>query len=1499
MTATMPKTNLKPLNVRKVMLASAITLLAVLLIVGGVLLLSRHSTDEPVVDLEQVQNDLVQELTDRHGEYDERSIVLTGTNKVTAKKLAEKLGADLRITSDGSFATLTLPEGMTFLDVAQAEKYLNDLPKMSVDYEARISEIVEENEGVNSERLPMRPQYTVTDGSYELQTYLDYLNMRNLWSYTRGNDITVAIIDTGIDTDHPEFAGRISEYSYNASEDKIVKDYKTKNGSYDWSLIEDEQGHGTSVAGVIGASMDSGEIVGIAPQVTLLVIKAECDEYGNFKRTSDLVFGLYYAIERDVNVVNMSFGGYGLNPYAEAAQLAVDSDIICVAAAGNDATADLCYPAADENVFGIGALAADSWELADYSNYGENVDFVAPGTTFTTKMGGGYATTNGTSLACPTAVGVIALYLSENKYQEVDFVEELLRASCYDLGDLGPDWYYGYGAIDAYALIKEERGTVTFNMMTDELDNTTQTFIRNHTLQDMPEPERLYAVFDGWYRDPQCTNEYRWYEDKFSTDLTLYANWVNEDDGVPYIYVELDDGTIEIRAYTGHRRYITIPDYIDGKVVSSIGEGAFAGETNLREVNLPKYLVRIRDRAFMGCSNLVSMSILDTVAEIGAHAFYDNIRLSSVAFGENSQLTTIGNFAFKGCGKLRNFTVPKNVTILNGSAFYGDTSMQSFAVQEGSETFFALDGVLLNHTMTTAVAYPAGRSGEYTLPTSIKTVGDYAFAFAKISQVDLANVQTIGNAAFIYSRLETLNIPDSVTQMGEKAFASCQYLKVLTLGHGLTEISNSAFYKCSMLQSVEIPNTIQIIGDGAFAFASLQQGLTFEENSSLIVIGSEAFRCTDILSVRIPASVVSIGDVAFAGSCSSNLASVVFEKGSNLQRIGGSAFQKTMIAEIILPNRLEQIGEFAFSYTKLKTVTLPASLTLLGEGAFASCHSLENIFVEDANAVYTDVDGVVYDTSKTTLVEYPAGNTRTQYTVLDGVVTIGKAAFYGTTNIQTVNLPDSVKVLDEYSFYDCSAQQYQLSSNLQEIKMYALSKNKHLTSIAIPDSVMQISNYAFAEDWRLRSVTFTEKSKLPRISFGAFAYCGLQSFRVPANVSTMAQGAFLGCPDLKSFTFAKNSKLESISAYMFDGCSNLQSITFEQGSALTSIQAHGMEGMTKLRNIDLGDAKLTNIDNFAFRFCESLTHVDIPEGVTNLGRYAFYYCTSLSEIQIPSTMEHIGRFAFLGTEEMNVYFASETLPQYLDEDWDHDIAGYYLGVTDVITDGDWKYAKLTSGGIAIIEYLGEATEIDLTALDLGGDIVSIGGKAFYFSMVESIKLPETLVTIQANAFYHSALKSITIPESVQFIGREAFAYTPITSLTFADNSKLTVMEQSAFENTEELGSVVLPKSLTTIGRAIFKNSGITSLTFEKGIAITEISEEAFAYTNIKTLIIPDDITLINHNAFRNTAQLEGVSFGSADFMVMSNAFYQSGLKSLHIPANMTYVGELLLLRCPI
>ena len=1433
------------------------------------------------------QNELLSELDSRAGEYDDSSIVLRATSKTKAEKLAERFGARLRITSDGKYATLTLPEGVSIRDICADKENRAYLSQITPDYKASISDIDEISE--KYVRPTTSPNYSISDDGYDLQNYLRYLNIGDAWQNYRGDGVTVAVIDTGIDTDHPEFAGRISEYSYNATYDKIVKDYTAADGGYDWSLVEDVVGHGTAVTGVIAAAMDGQGTVGIAPQVNIIVIKAECDADGRFLRGSDLVFGLYYAIERDVDVVNMSFGGGG--DFSAPVRLGVDSDILMVAAAGNDSTSAPQQPASCEGVIGVGALEADGWNLAYYSNFGENTKLVAPGTVYTAAAGGGYRTMNGTSFSSPIVAAALALMKSngEYKYSSNEVLEEILYASCYDLGDLGPDFYYGYGALDISALLLEEKGTVTFNMLTDELENTTQVFIRSHTLQNMPEPERLYAVFDGWYYDIHCTEEYNWYEDEFNSDITLYANWVNEDDGVPFTYVTLDDGTIEIRSYTGKRRYITVPEEIEGKAVSSIGEFAFKGETRLREVRLPSRLRRIRTGAFAGCTNLYKIDIPASVTEIGASAFLDATRLGTLAIPADSNLISIGDNAFKNCAKLRRVDLPASLKSVNGSAFFGTTSNMEINVAPKNKHFVSVDGVLFNYTKSMIVAYPAGRTAAYTVPENVRYIGSCAFAYTKASSVDLGSVTEIGGSAFAASSLSAVVIPDTVISMGEYAFQSSAYLSSVKIGNGLRSISKEAFEYCSNLSEITIPAGIESIGEAAFKFAGLRK-LIFENNSRLKVIVGMAFYGCPLTSVDFPDSLMNIGSCAFF-KCS--LSSISFGEGSSLQSIGAEAFRYAPLATVAFPANIRTIGDYAFADTAIAgSVTIPASLESLGGGAFGACHALTEIKVESGNKIYADIDGVVYTNDGKTAVAYPAGNPAENYTVLDWTQKIGVAAFYGSWNLRGVAVPAGVDEFYEYAFFDCEGiYGYSLPDTLETVGPYSMAKNYSLSSVSLPDSVMNIGRYAFAYDSSLYTVYISDTSKLARISFASFALSGIQTMRIPANVSTVAQYAFEGCKQLTSVTFAAGSKLQSISAYFFLGCDSIQNIIFENGSALTSIQAHGLEGMKNLTSIDFGDARLTNIDNYAFRYCSSLATLNLPDTLINIGRFAFYKCTALSSLTVPETIEHIGSYAFHGTDNCALYFSGAELPFYLDENWDDGLSGYYVGVSQTVESGDWKYAILKNGKTAILEYLGNEKNIDLRTLNIG-EISTIGGYAFYGKNLESIILPESLTQIQRYAFAeNTALAGITIPANVKYIAKYAFHNTGIMNLTFM-GSNVSVIEQYAFAYTRKLASVTLPAGIVKLGTYVFYRSGIESVAFAAGTTLTEIPEGAFSGTKLAEVTIPDSVTLVNHNAFRDCTALCRLTLGAGENLrLMSNVFYNTSLAAVHIPANVEYIGE--------
>ncbi len=360
---------------------------------------------------------------------------------------------------------------------------------------------------------------------------------------------------------------------------------------------------------------------------------------------------------------------------------------------------------------------------------------------------------------------------------------------------------------------------------------------------------------------------------------------------------------------------------------------------------------------------------------------------------------------------------------------------------------------------------------------------------------------------------------------------------------------------------------------------------------------------------------------------------------------------------------------------------------------------------------------------------------------------------------------------------------------------------------------------------------------------------------------------------------------------MFDGCNKLRSIKFENGSSLSSIQAHGLEGLNNLTSIDFGDAIITNIDNFAFRFCYSLTSLKLTEGLTYIGRFAFYGCESLTSLQMPSTLEYIGRYAFYECNNLELYFVSETLPLYTQDYWDHSIKGYYLGVKEVKQNEEFKYAILQNDNIAIIEYLGLNSIIDLTNVSLGGNIITIGSNSFKYKQIDKIILPDTIQTIGSNAFYCSNLANINFVDSITYIGSNAFFNTKLENVIFSNNSNLKKIDNNAFAYCDELVNVTLPSTLTSLGDYAFYKSGIINLKLNKEMPLEAISKYAFEFSHIKKVTLPNNVTEIKDNAFANIRELETIEFNNQELYLMSNAFYNTGIKDLTIPENIVYIGE--------
>ncbi|MCQ2315201.1 MAG: leucine-rich repeat protein [Bacteroidales bacterium] len=307
----------------------------------------------------------------------------------------------------------------------------------------------------------------------------------------------------------------------------------------------------------------------------------------------------------------------------------------------------------------------------------------------------------------------------------------------------------------------------------------------------------------------------------------------------------------------------------------------------------------------------------------------------------------------------------------------------------------------------------------------------------------------------IYYKLDEANMTATVTyKEWEKPTYSGSIVIPNTISYhrkkySVTTIGEYAFYKCSGLTSVTIPNSVTTIGKLAF------------------------YGCSGLTSVTIPNSVTTIGDVAFVGC--SNLTSVT------------------------IPNSVTTIGSEAFGIcSSLTSVTIPNSVTKIGNYAFSGCSNLTSINVGAANTHYCSIDGVLFNYTKDTLIQYPIGNTRTEYAIPNSVTTIEVGAF-GTSNLISVTIPNSVTTIGDEAFSYCkSLTSVTIGNSVTTIGNYAFEGCKSLTSITIPNSVTTIGNEAFGFCYDLNNVFIASKSI--HISYSSFKDCSNISIFCAASV---------------------------------------------------------------------------------------------------------------------------------------------------------------------------------------------------------------------------------------------------------------------------------------------------------------------------------------------------------------------------------------------------------------
>jgi phage FluMu protein Com len=533
-----------------------------------------------------------------------------------------------------------------------------------------------------------------------------------------------------------------------------------------------------------------------------------------------------------------------------------------------------------------------------------------------------------------------------------------------------------------------------------------------------------------------------------------------------------------------------------GNQVTAICNYLFDGASSVKSVTIPESVTTIGTEAFAGCG-LTSLVIPNSVITVGTSAFANNSSLTSLNIG--TKVTTINESAFSGCASLNSLTIPANVTTLGQGSFYNCKALNTATIENSATTltmyssrtgYTCFSGCPLttlyigrNIAPSTASYSPfanqlAAANLAITFGNQVTAICNYLFDGASsVKSVTIPeSVTTIGTEAFAGCGLTSLVIPNSVITVGTSAFTNNSSLTSLNIGTKVSTIEATTFSGCASLTSLTIPANVTTLGQNAFANCKALNTVTIEDGmASLTMYSSRTSNYTCFFGC--PLTTLYIGR-----NIAPSTASYSPFKGelaaANLAVTFGS--QVTAICDLLF-----------YGTSSVKSVTIPASVTAIGESAFAGC-GLTSLTIP--NSVIT------IGTSA-----FASNSSLTSLSIGTKVTTINASAFSGCASLTSLTIPVNVTTLGEGAFYNC----------------------KDLNAVTIEDGGTTLTMYT------------------ARSSTAVFSGCPLTTLYIGRNIAPSNTSYSPFADDLAAANLAVTfgSQVTTVPAQLFNGTTTITQIT--------------------------------------------------------------------------------------------------------------------------------------------------------------------------------------------------------------------------------------------------------------------------------------------------------------------------------------------------------------------